>query len=51
MLLHYKLLLICAGADLLGQVTAALAAISIVFAEIDASYSDMLLAHARDLWA
>lgn len=40
-----------AGSDLLGQCSAALAAISIVFEKTDPSYALELLAHARDLYA
>ena len=39
------------GSDLLGQCSAALAAISIVFEKTDPSYALELLAHARDLYA
>ncbi|KAL3143651.1 hypothetical protein ABBQ38_002447 [Trebouxia sp. C0009 RCD-2024] len=38
------------GSDLLGQTVAALAAIAIVFQNIEPSYSNMLEAHARDLY-
>ena len=43
--------LCAAGSDLLGQCSAALAAISIVFEKTDPSYALELLAHARDLYA
>ena len=41
----------CAGSDLLGQCSAALAAISIVFEKTDPPYALQLVAHARDLYA
>lgn len=40
-----------AGSDLLGQCSAALAAISIVFEKTDPTYALQLVAHARDLYA
>ena len=38
------------GSDLLGQATAVLAAVSMVFAETDPAYSEMLLGHAKETW-
>ncbi len=45
------MVLCAAGSDLLGQCSAALASISIVFEKTDPSYALELLAHARDLYA
>ena len=41
----------CAGSDLLGQCSAALAAISIIFERMDPFYAQQLVSHARDLYA
>lgn len=45
-----NMLQLSAGSDLLGQTVAALAAIAIVFQNIDPGYSNTLEAHARDLY-
>ena len=47
----YDVKLGASGADVLGAVSAALAAISQVFAHNDTAYSNILLAHAQDLYA
>lgn len=46
----YKITATCPGSDLAGETAAALAASAIVFKESDISYSNMLLAHAKQLY-
>ena len=47
----YKINKTCPGTDLAGETAAAMASISIVFAESDPDYSAELLKHAKELYA